>query len=111
MSKLARDRGAQFEREVCARIEEVIGIQTKRKLGQARDSGNDIDLKRENGTHFRLECKRRRAIGNLYEWLQQAQDSCSTPGDTPVVVCRGDGEKRLAVMYLDDLLPLIAGDL
>lgn len=110
MSKLARDRGAQYEREVCKVIEDVIGVETKRKLGQARDSGNDIDIKRENGTRFRLECKRRRTIGNLYEWLKQSEDSCGF-GDTAVVVCRGDGQKSLAVLDLKDFLMLVGNEL
>ena len=110
MGKLSRNRGAAYEREVSARIEEILGVEAKRKLGQARDSGNDIDIRRENGTRFRLECKRRRTIGNLYDWMEQATNSCG-PGDTPVIVCRGDGEKSLAVLNLDDLLTLIGNEL
>jgi len=107
MSRISRDRGNLYEREVATAIEDELGVVTKRKLGQARDSGNDIDITRDNGTRFRLECKRRRVIGNLYEWMQQAQDSCDVPGDTPAVICRADGAKSLVVLTLPDFLSLV----
>lgn len=110
MSKLARDRGAAYEREVCKDLERYLGGIFNRKLGQARDSGNDIDIKRENGTVVRLEAKRRRSIGNLYEWMEQATNSCSV-GDTPVVVCRGDNKRSLVVMDLADFLMMVEKDL
>jgi len=110
MSRISRDRGNLYEREVATAIEDELGVATKRKLGQARDSGNDIDIHTTSGYRFRLECKRRRAIGNLYEWMQQAQDSCEG-SDIPSVVCRADGAKSLVVLTLPDFLRLVRGEL
>ena len=119
MSKSQRTKGAGGERELCGILSDALGQVVKRKLGQARDSGNDIDI-----APFRIECKRRKHIGNLYEWLKQAEGDIDNPARvdglwydgttgrwyrriaTPVVALRADGNEWLVVMRLSDWIEL-----
>lgn len=113
MSKSQRNKGAGGERELCGILSDALGQVVKRKLGQARDSGHDIDL-----PPFRIEVKRRRRIGNLYDWMRQADggnvvEATFTTDKTtikrsfaPVVALRGDDEDWLVVMTLDDWIKL-----
>ena len=96
----SRTKGAGGERELCALLSDAFGEKICRKLGQARDAGNDIDL-----APFRIECKRRARVGNLYEWLAQTIDRMRDD-ETPVVMVRADGQKWLAVMFLPDWIKL-----
>ncbi len=91
--KRSRNKGAGGERELCALLAAEFGIPVRRKLGQARDSGHDIDL-----PGFNVEVKRRARIAGLYEWLEQA-DSVTR---RPVLMLRGDGKDWLCVMRLPD---------
>ena len=88
-------RGDSGEREVAFLLQDYLGIDVKRKLGQARDSGHDIDLE-----PFSVEVKRRKKVGGLYQWLGQAI------AQTPVVMLRADGKGWLVTMYLEDWIRL-----
>ena len=103
MSKSQRTKGANGERELCALLSDAFGTVVKRKLGQARDSGHDIDL-----PPFRIECKRRKRIAGLYEWMKQAFVDESGIGDftTPIVAIRADDKEWLIVMRLNDWIKL-----
>ena len=105
MSKLGKERGASYEREVCKTLSERLGTKVSRVLGQARDGGSDIDL-----GPFMIECKRRRKIG-VYEWMEQAKTSAAATGQTPIVVCRADGEESLCIIRLDDAIKLLQNEL
>ena len=104
MSKLAKDRGASYEREVCKALSDALGSKVTRVLGQARDGGSDIDL-----GPFMIECKRRRKIA-IYEWMEQAKVS-SKGEKMPVVICRGDGKESLVIFRLDDAITLMQNEL
>jgi hypothetical protein len=100
---MQRTKGASYEREVCAVFTEALDRPIKRKIGQARDGGNDIDV-----GPLRVECKRRKSLGTLESWMEQAEEGC--PLDKhPAVVTRSDGGESMIVMKLDDFLAL-AGD-
>jgi hypothetical protein len=109
MSKLARDRGASFEREVCHLINARLGLKIGRKLGQARDSGNDFDF-----GPFVGEAKRRRNLGTVYSWLRQANESvlllpvADRAGKVPVVIGREDNGTPIAILSLADFLDVVA---
>lgn len=98
----SRNKGAQFERDISNDLTKLLGRKINRKLGQARDSGNDIDV-----LPFRLELKRYAKIG-VYGWLKQCINSCK-PGDIPVVVARADEEKAIAIMLFEDFKALMKG--
>jgi len=110
MSKLSRTKGAGGERELCALLSDQFGQVIKRKLGQARDSGHDVDL-----PPYRIECKRRKRIAGLYQWIKQAEvpvivECARTPEyvitgngmSIPVVALRADGKDWLIVMRFAD---------
>lgn len=105
MSKSQRDKGAGYERELCAYFSDRLGRVVKRNIGQARDGGDDITIGK-----FRIEAKRRKRIGNIYGWRQQVIEA-SQPEDMPVVICRGDGKESLVILGLDDFTYLLRGEL
>jgi hypothetical protein len=102
MGRMQRNKGAAFEREIANDLTKVVARPVKRKLGQARDSGNDIDL-----PPFRIECKRYAKIG-VYVWLKQCIAAC-VPGDIPVVIARADAQDAIVVMLYEDFKKLAAG--
>jgi hypothetical protein len=105
MAKISRTRGATYEREVAAKIHDVLGVKLKRNLQQYQEKGlGDLILGK-----FIIECKRRRKIA-VYEFIEQAEAACK-PGEVPVVIMRADGKESLALMYLDELLPLLGNEL
>lgn len=100
----SRNKGAQFERDIANELTTLLGRKVTRKLGQARDSGNDIDV-----PPFRLELKRYAKVG-VYRWLEQCVASCR-PGDIPVVVARADEEKAIAIMSFEHFKSLMTARL
>jgi hypothetical protein len=104
MGKYQRTRGATYEREVANDLKDTFGIDAKRNLTQTRDSGGDILI-----DGFLIECKRRKAIA-VYEWMEQADKSCKG-SEKPIVVCRADGEKSLAIMKWEDFKTLLGNEL
>lgn len=97
----SRDKGAAFEREVAKVLEAHFKVPIKRILGQARDSGADIAA-----PGLRVECKRRKTLGPVARWYEQAARAASN-GEVALVVMRADQGDRLAVLNFDDLLRLI----
>lgn len=88
-----RERGARGERELCHLLADSLGFSVTRNLGQARDSGHDVDV-----PGFSIEVKRRRRIGLLYEALEQALGG----EGIPAVASRADGKEWLVTMRLGD---------
>lgn len=104
MSKTSRNKGASYEREVCAVLSEATGKKVQRHIGQARDGGNDITV-----GSLVIECKRRKTLGTVEGWLKQAKAAVSSPEQTPVVVARSDGGESLAILSFADFLKLTQG--
>jgi hypothetical protein len=96
-----RQRGQEGEREVAHTLTDLLGQNVSRLLGQERDGGADIYTK-----PFRWEIKRRKRIALVYDWLEEAQQACQA-GDLPVVAMRGDGEKWLVVMRIEQAVMLM----
>ena len=106
MGKAQRTKGAAGERELCHILSNELGAAVRRNLSQSRDGGCDIAV-----GGYRVEVKRRAKLGNLYEWMNQAEASCAGSSAKPVVVCRADGKGWLAVLPLGDWLRLAREDL
>jgi len=109
MSRLQRDRGATTEREIANYlspcVSEQLGTVVKRKLGQARDSGEDISI-----PPFRIEVKRRRGFVGL-SFLTQAETGAE-PGEIPMVIVRVDGDMRPVVLVrLEEFVKLMREEL
>lgn len=101
MGSTERRKGARGEREICAILSDELGISAKRNLDQTREGGCDI-----TAGPFNLEVKRRAKIGNIYDWMEQAAASCEDTEKKPVVICRADGKKWLAIMPFGDWINL-----
>lgn len=86
-----RQRGQEGEREVCQILSDHLGIEVKRLLGQERDGGVDIKV-----GPFEIDCKRRKKVANLYEWMNEAG----------AIALRADGKSWLMVMRLEDWIKL-----
>lgn len=91
--RMARNKGAAGERELAAILADELGFVVKRKLGQARDGGDDIQV-----GQYRIEVKRREAL-RLDEWCKQIEQA-SQPGDVPVVAYRRNGQPWRVVVPL-----------
>ena len=105
MGKSQRTKGAAGEREVCHLLQDVLGVDAKRNLSQTREGGCDIAV-----GPYHLEVKRRARIGGVYDWMEQAERSC-LQREKPVVVCRADGKKWLAVIPFEEWMRLAGGEL
>jgi Holliday junction resolvase len=92
--RMARNKGAAGERELAAILTDKLGFVVKRKLGQARDGGDDIQI-----GQYRIEVKRREAL-RLDDWCQQVEQA-SQAGDVPVVAYRRNGQPWRVVVPLE----------
>lgn len=95
MSAMQRSKGARFEREVARQLSNDFGVEVGRKLGQARDSGNDIDL-----PPLRIECKRYASIA-VYKWMEQCEKGLDEDV-IPTVIARADNKKPIVIMRYED---------
>jgi Holliday junction resolvase len=102
--RMSRNKGAAAERELAALLSDELGFVVKRKLGQARDSGDDMQVGK-----FRIEAKRRETLA-LPAWCRQIEEHCSA-GEVPIVAYRQNGQPWRIVMKLEDFLPLLRGEL
>jgi Holliday junction resolvase len=102
--RMSRNKGAAAERELAQILSDELGFVVKRKLGQARDSGDDIQVGK-----FRIEAKRRETLA-LPAWCRQIEEHCG-PGEVPVVAYRQNGQPWRVVLRLEHFLPLMRGEL
>jgi len=111
MGKLQRNRGANYEREVANELTDLLGHEFRRVLGQERDGGGDVQ---SEDVDILFECKRRRSLKCLYDWMDQAivsaaqqdmkpQSHIAPLRTVPVVVFRGDNAQSLVILRLDDI--------
>jgi len=84
--KAARSKGQRGERAVCAILEQITGVPHKRNLGQARDSGCDIDF-----GPFLLEAKHQERL-KMPEWQQQVIEAAKPVGKIPAIVFKRNAE-------------------
>jgi len=92
--RMARNKGAAGERELAGILTDKLGFVVKRKLGQARDGGDDIQVGR-----YRIEVKRRERI-QIDQWSEQVE-MAAQPGEIPVVVYRRNGQPWRVVVPLE----------
>jgi len=104
-----RTKGAVFEREIRDHFSAAYGQKFERNIGQARDGGNDLDV-----GPLCVEVKRRKTLGTVYAWLQQAVAAVPAfvqrtghEHPIPVVVARQDADTSpLVILRLSDFLAL-----
>ena len=100
MSKSQRNKGAGGERELSRLLSDALGFVVKRKLGAAREGGDDMEV-----GNFSVEVKRRKGIGCI-RFLEQA-DTNAEIDKIPVVMMREDGGQWVVLLSLDDFLPMM----
>lgn len=91
---------------MCDAFSEALGRKVQRNIGQARDGGNDIDI-----GPLVVECKRRKTLGTVYGWLNQAIAAVKSEGKRPVVVARQDAGESIVILRLTDFLELTHDEL
>lgn len=131
MSASQRTKGAVFERETADAFTAALHREDspfKRNITQARDGGHDLLV-----GPLVVECKRRKTLGTVYGWLQQAIAAATgrtftTPGYNPlmhrdpnydvtvpcipIVVARQDGDTApIVILRLSDFLVLTRDEL
>jgi Holliday junction resolvase len=82
MGAMQRRKGAAAERELACILSDETGVTVRRILGQARDSGNDIDL-----DEFAIEAKRQERP-NLSACWGQVLNAADKKGLIPVLAVR-----------------------
>lgn len=100
--KRNRQRGQEGEREIANLLTDALGYKVNRLLGQERDKGADILTK-----PYRWEIKRRKRIGLIYEWLEEAQKSLQNESERPVIAFRADGKGWLVAMPIEEAIKLM----
>jgi hypothetical protein len=65
-----QEQGSQRGERAGKHLTDELGFEVKRKLGQARDGGDDIQIGK-----YRIEVKRREAL-RLDDWCQQIEACC-----------------------------------
>jgi hypothetical protein len=100
VSASQRRKGASGELEAARILTDALGVAVKRKLGQARDGGDDIQIGR-----YRIEVKRRERL-SIDEWSAQVE-ACAAPGEVPVVLYRRNGQPWRVCLRLDDWIPML----
>ena len=92
--KMARNKGAAGERELAAILTDRLGFVVQRKLGQARDGGDDIQIGK-----YRIEVKRRERV-QIDQWSEQVEQAAQA-GDVPIVIYRRNGQPWRVVVPLE----------
>jgi hypothetical protein len=99
---MSRNKGAGAEREFAALVSAALGVEVKRKLGQAREGGDDLQLGK-----YRFEIKRHETLA-IMAWVRQIE-ACVEDWEVPVVAFRQSQQEWRCVIKLTDLLALLKG--
>ena len=102
--RMARNKGARGENELAAMLSDELGFVVKRKLGQARDGADDIEV-----GPFRIEVKRRETLA-VMQWVKQIE-ACTPADQIPVVAFRQNGQEWRVVLRMKDFIPLMREEL
>ena len=103
MGKSQRDKGARVERDIAKALCSYFGLPVKRRLGQAREGGEDIDAP---DLPFCIEIKARADAPAVQKFLEQAREAARADMRTPIAIIKGDRKQPIVVMYLTDWLEL-----
>lgn len=97
MSRMSRNKGANFEREICKLIADELGYECKRNLDQTREGGCDIEV----ADLFAIECKRYAASAGGWfqkDWWEQAKRSAVLANLVPCLFYRYDRQPLRIVL-------------
>lgn len=100
----ARIKGARAEREL-VRLLIARGFSVRRRLGQSRDGGCDLEGFQAGPHAFNVEVKRQEHL-NIPAWWRQAVASAKR-GEIPLLAWRRSREPWMVALTLDDLVGLL----
>ena len=98
--RYAKQKGERGEREVCGIITRLTGEVSKRKLGQAREGGGDVDW-----GPFLLEVKARQTV-SMPAWQEQVRTAANVTGQVPAVVWRRKGEEFWIAVPFEEFITI-----
>lgn len=104
MGRSQRTKGQVGERELAGILSDELGRVVKRKLGQERDGGDDIQVGK-----FRIDAKRCEAV-RADQWAKEIEAQCQAD-EIPVTAYRRNGEPWRVILRLSDFVPLMRGEL
>lgn len=102
MGKLSRTKGHSFEREIAIALRGIFP-EARRHLEYQDAEANGVDLV-NTGKYF-IQCKRGRKYASLTAIKEVQCDEAL--GDVPVLVTKGDNERILVALPLEEFLNLI----
>lgn len=102
----ARVKGSNAEREL-VRLLSTRGFSVRRRLGQSRDGGCDLEGFQAGPHAFNVEVKRQERL-SIPAWWRQAVASAKR-GEIPLLMWRRSREPWMVALTLDDLLDLLSG--
>lgn len=102
MSKMSRDKGANFEREIARKIYDELGIKVDRNLSQYQKTGLS-DLYGLDG--WSIECKRRKKMtdADITTFWGETCMQAKKEKAKPVLIYKEDYKRTRCVMRLCDL--------
>lgn len=108
----ARNKGANFERDLAKKLSQHFGLDVKRTGGTERSkivNKGDVNASKFQDTILNeifWEAKNRESWAVL-DWYKKACDDAAGTVLKPVVVCTKNFEKEYVFMSLDDLLSIL----
>lgn len=100
MSASQRRKGMRGENEAASLLTDHLGYTVKRKLGQARDGGDDLQV-----GNIRIEVKRQEKA-RLYQWLEQVNATCEA-NELAAVMWRPSRRGWVVCMDFEDWCELV----
>lgn len=105
MSKAARRKGHQFERDIANRLKEVFP-NARRHLEYQSACANGMDI--ANTEPYFFQCKKLKKYASITCIEEVKCDEAL--GDIPVLVTAGDGKPIMAVLPFEELIRLFKAD-
>lgn len=104
-NKRNREKGAEFEREMCTQIRAVVGVDVERCLTQSRSGGSDTEEALMG--IYTVEMKRRSSLA-VTPWIAQATKAAREAHHEPLILMRADRQDALAVVRATHFFRLCA---
>jgi hypothetical protein len=112
VGKGARDKGANFERDIARKLATAFGVEVRRTGAQERwksTNGGDVNARKGEDTvlndfFFELKCQEK---WNLLEWYKKAVDDVGGMHQIPMVVAKKNRESEYCFLKLDDMIRLL----
>lgn len=102
--KSSRTKGHSYEREIAKRLrDEGLFPEAKRHLEMQMQEAKGYDL--DNTPPFKIQLKRGKKYASITKIEEAAREVSSD--EAPVLITKGDRQRDVVVMYLDDWIDLV----